>query len=148
MLNLALRGGAIAAALVLSIGVEIGSANAQNVNLNVNIDPLAIGNAIAGAVRNNQNREACIANLANATDYATHYRSNILVVNLAEHPYVQSNSIVFYGSATCGDAQVAVWAFNDGHFTREGDGGFINWYLIGNFKREGDQGRNVTFYRR
>jgi hypothetical protein len=149
----ALRGSAIAAVLVLSTCfVDIGSANAQNananLNFNVNIDPLAIGNAIAGAVRNNENREACIADLANATDYATHYKSNILVVNLAEHPYVQSSNIVFYGSATCADARVGVWAFGDGHFTREGDGGYINWYLIGNFNREGDQGRNVTFYPR
>lgn len=138
----------VATALVVSTGIAICSAQAQNVNLNVNVDPLAIGNAIKGAVMANQSREACIANLANATDYQTKYRQNVLVVNLAEHPYVQSNNIVFYGSAQCGDATVGVWAFGSGQFTREGDGGYINWYLIGNFMRDGDQGRNVAFSNR
>jgi hypothetical protein len=132
------------AALVVTAGAVTNGAHA-GVGLDVNIDPLAIGNAIAGAVRNNQDREACITDLANATDNQTQYRKNILVVNLAEHPYLHSNNVVFYGSAQCKDARVAVWAFGDGQFTREGDGGYINWFLIGNFTRSGDQGRNVTF---
>lgn len=137
---------AVAAALIISTAV-IGSARAE-VSLGVTIDPLQIGNAIAGAVNANQSREACIANLANATDYQTQYKSNILVVNQAQHPYLQSNNIVFYGSAECGGALVGVWAFGNGEFTHEGDGGYINWYMIGNFHRDGDGGKHVVFYPR
>lgn len=83
MFNRNLLGVVVAASLVLPTGFNIGSAQAaNNANLNVTIDPLAIGNAIAGAVNNNRNREACISDLANATDYATRYRSNVLVANL------------------------------------------------------------------
>jgi hypothetical protein len=132
-------------AAIAALVVTVTNGAHAGTGLDVKVDPLAIGNAIAGAVRNNQDREACITDLANATDSQTHYRKNILVVNLAQHPYLHSNNIVFYGSAQCKDARVAVWAFGDGQFTREGDGGYINWFLIGNFTRSGDQGRNVTF---
>jgi hypothetical protein len=109
----------------------------------ISIDRDHIGNAIA--VKANQKREACIVDLANEIEYQTQYKQNILVVNLAQHPDdTQLNNIAIYKPRQCEDALVGVWAFRDGEFTHEGDGGYINWYLIGNFKID-DQHRHVVF---
>jgi hypothetical protein len=139
------RGITVAVALVVSTGVVIGSASAQTANLNVNIDPVAIGTAIVGAVNANANREGCIDNVVQTVDFQTHQKFNVLAVNSSQHPFLYSNSIVYYGSAVCGGTTYGIWAFREGEFTHEGDGGWINWEMLGNFKRDGDGGKHVVF---
>jgi len=39
-----------------------------------------------------------------------------------------------------------IYGVKSGEFWREGDGGYLNWALEGNFKGDGDQGRHVTFF--
>jgi hypothetical protein len=142
-----LRGIAVAAALVASAGVFVGGASAQQANLNVNLDPVAIGNAIKDAVNANSNREGCIDNVVQTVDYQTHYRYNVLAVNSSQHPFLYSSSIVYYGSANCGGVTYGIWAFRAGEFTHQGDGGWINWEFLGNFTRDGDGGKHVVLAR-
>jgi hypothetical protein len=135
------------AALAL-VGIFIGSAQAQmQGQVQVQIDPLKIGYAIAGAVNANQNRESFVQNLLNTTYYKTGQKYNVLVCNLAQHPQVGGlHNVVFYASGTSQGALFGVWAFTNGEFTHDGDGGYINWAMAGRFKRDGDQGRHVTFF--
>jgi hypothetical protein len=142
MANPISRSTAVAAALVMVGGVN---ASAQQANLNVNLDPVAIGTAIKDAVNANSNREGCMDNVVHTVDYRTGYKYNILMVNSSQHPFLNSRSIVYYGSAVCGGVQYGVWAFRQGEFTHNGDGGWINWQLMGNFKRDGDGGKHVVF---
>lgn len=135
------------AALAL-LGIFIGSAQAQFAQVQVQIDPLKIGNAIAGAVNANQNRESFVNSLLNTTYFKTGQRYNVLVCNLAQHPQAGGlHNVVFYASGQSQGALFGVWAFTDGEFTHDGDGGWINWAMAGHFKRDGDQGRHVVFYR-
>lgn len=98
----------------------------------------------------NQNRESFVQDLLDVTVYTINYitgqRYNVLVCNLAQHPQTGGlHDLVFYASAQCQSVLYGVWAFTDGEFTHCGDGGRINWNMVGHFKTDGDRGRHVVF---
>jgi hypothetical protein len=66
---------------------------------------------------------------------------------MAQHPQSGSlNDIVFYGSTVYSDGTIfGMWAFKDGEFTHDGDGGWINWAMKGWYDRDGDGGKHVVF---
>ena len=118
-----------------------------SVGVSINIDPLAIGNAIADAVKNNAGRGAFTDNLVETVFYQAGQKYNVLAVNMNQHPQTGGlKDVVFYGSATAPDGTLyGVWAFKSGEFTHDGDGGWINWAMKGWFTRDGDGGKHVVF---
>jgi hypothetical protein len=143
------RCSAAAAAFVISAAV-IDSASAASFqgSGSVIIDPVAIGNAIAGAVHANSNQEGCIDAVVNTVDYQTGNKYNVLAVNASQHPNFYDNSIVYFTTTVCNGVAYDVWAFKSGEFTHQGDGGWINWEMSGSFTRDGDGGKHVVFYPR
>ncbi len=141
------RCSAAAAAFVISAAV-IDSARAASFQGSATIDPVAIGNAIAGAVHANSNREGCIDAVVNTVDYQTGNKYNVLAVNASQHPNLYSTSIVYFTSTVCDGVSYDVWAFKSGEFTHQGDGGWINWQMSGSFTRDGDGNKHVVFYPR
>ena len=118
------------------------------VNLEITIDPLAIGEAISNAININSERGAFTDNLVQTTFYQAGQKYNTLVVNMAQHPQPGGlNEVVFHGSVNYSDGTIfGIWAFKDGEFTHDGDGGWINWAMDGWFVRDCDGGKHVVFY--
>ena len=116
-------------------------------SVDVSIDPLAIGNAIANAINVNQERGAFTDNLVETLFFNAGQKYNVLVVNMGQHP--QSGGLqdmVFYGSTTYSDGTIfGMWAFKSGEFTHDGDGGWINWAMKGWYDRDDDGGKHVVF---
>ena len=120
----------------------------SSVNLNVNLDVLQIGQAIASAMNNNQQRGAFTDNLVQTTFFQAGQKYNVLVVNMAQHPQTGNlQDVVFQASARSDDGTIfGIWAFKSGEFTHDGDGGWINWAMYGWYDRDGDGGKHVVFY--
>lgn len=115
--------------------------------ISIQIDPLEIGKAIANAVNASQNREGFVKNLMETTFYEAGQKYNVMVCNLNQDYQDAFNNVVFYASAVYPSDGVTfgIWAFRDGEFTLNGDGGYINWAFRGNFERVGHQGHHVIF---
>lgn len=114
-------------------------------NLNVNTDVLGIAQAIASAVSAEQNRDGFVKNLMESTFYSAGQRYNVMVFNLHQAYDERFRGVQFYGSAVyTGGITYGIWAFEDGEFTNQGDGGWINWAFRGSFNRDGG---HVTFNR-
>ena len=110
-----------------------------------NVDVLGIANAIANAVKTEQNRDGFVKNLSETTFYQAGQKYNVMVFNLNQEYEDRFNNTVFYGSAVYDGGTFGIWAFESGEFTNKGDGGYLNWAFKGAFTRDGDQGHHVTF---
>ena len=133
-----------ASAMVATVSVTLpASAGKPGANLDVTVDANQLSQQIEGAVRSAQNREGCVKNLANVASDLVRQKANVMVFNLNQNFDPRFNGQIFYRSATCAGITYGVWAFRDGEFTNKGDGGYINWAFIGNFKRDGS---HVKFY--
>lgn len=105
-------------------------------SLNVNVDALGIGQAIADAVSTEQNRDGFVKNLMESTYYSAGQRYNVMVFNLSQEYEDHFNGVQFYASAVYSNGVTyGIWAFEDGEFTNKGDGGWINWAFRGSFDR-------------
>jgi hypothetical protein len=112
-----------------------------SVGVDVTVDPVAIGNAIADAVKTAKNREAVIKNLLETMKFQTHGAYNILIFNLQQNYEWRQlpTDQVHYQSADFDGITFGIWAFRAGEFVNGGDGGFINWAFYGTFKRDGNR---------
>ncbi|MFG2399399.1 stress protein [Streptomyces lydicus] len=115
-------------------------------NLNLNVDVLGIANKIESSIKTAQNREGFVKNLMESAFYASGGQYNVMVHNLSQ-PYEEHlNGVKAYGSATYDGVVYGIWVFEDGEFTNQGDGGYINWAFKGWFDRP-DNGGYVKFSR-
>lgn len=73
-----------------------------------------------------------------------HY--NVMVHNLSQPYEDKLNGVKQYGSATYDGVTYGIWIFEDGEFTNQGDGGYINWAFRGVWERP-DNGGYVKFSR-
>ncbi|MFF7414175.1 stress protein [Streptomyces lydicus] len=122
--------------------VDVGA----NANLNFNVDVLGIANKIESSIKTAQNREGFVKNLMESAFYASGGQYNVMVHNLSQ-PYEEHlNGVKAYGSATYDGVVYGIWVFEDGEFTNQGDGGYINWAFKGWFDRP-DNGGYVKFSR-
>ena len=112
-------------------------------SIGVTIDPVAIGKAISNAISSAANREGAVKNMRNTVFYALKQKYNVMVFNLSQSYRHNLKGVKYYTSAKCGSVVYGIWAFEKGVFENLGDGGFINWAFVGNFKRNGG---HVTFY--
>ncbi|AFY31110.1 hypothetical protein [Calothrix sp. PCC 7507] len=89
-------------------------------------------------------RSTCVQNIARGAYQQAGGRRNVMVFNLNQsysHGLVGDD----FRRATCDGIPFGVWTFSSGTFTNRGDGGYINWTFIGNFRRTGHQGGTVVF---
>lgn len=114
-----------------------GGSSAVGGSFNVDIDVLGIANTIANAVKTNQNRPGWVKNVMLTTFYGANQQYNVMVFNLNQNFDQHFNGIKFYGSAVYDGITFGIWAFEDGDFTNQGDGGWINWAFSGWFDRNG-----------
>lgn len=109
------------------------------------IDPVAIGKAIDEAVVASKNRGAFVVGvMEQAVPVAKKGGYNVMVFNMRQgYDTDIRNTAVFFKQVIYNKIPYGVWIFNNGTFTNKGDGGFINWAMYGNFKRDG---KTVTFH--
>ncbi|KAL4855447.1 Sodium/hydrogen exchanger 7 [Chlorella vulgaris] len=113
--------------------------------VNIDIDPLAMGQAIADAVSSAADRQACVV-AAEETAYAQS-GLNVMVYNMQQafdFSYSEED-LKFFETTTCDGITFGVWAFCQGTFTKHGDGGYINWAWRGDFTRDPPDGDVVVF---
>lgn len=106
-------------------------------SLNIDVDVLGIGQAIASGVSANQNREGFVKNLMETAFYSAKEQYNVMVFNLSQDYEDRFNGVQLYGSANYDSVVYGIWVFEDGEFANKGDGGYINWAFRGWFDRDG-----------
>ena len=92
----------------------------------------------------------------------THPQKNVLIVAQSSPHRMDFNGVTITRSASfdAGEAlghgaghderlvtHFKCYAFDDGEFTLEGDGGYCNWAFKGNFERGGRDNKHVLFRR-
>jgi hypothetical protein len=89
-------------------------------------------------------RATCVKNTAQEAYNQARGKRNVMVFNLQQkysHRLVGDD----FRRASCNGIPLGVWTFRSGTFINKGDGGYINWTFIGNFRRTGHQGGTVIF---
>ena len=120
----------------------------KQVVVNVDLDSESIGRAIADVVSHARNRAGFVKDVRNRMFYDfAKGRYNVMVFNLSQAHSMDSKfirSTKIYRSASYGSVIYGSWIFEEGTFTNEGDGGYINWAFIGRFDRNGGR---VKFFK-
>jgi len=144
-----------AAGLVGSIGLGATAANAATTDPNagdggattqgdipvsVDVDPLAISQAIADAAKSAANRDGFVKDLSYLAYFnAGHQAYNVIVMNLSQpHDPSGLQGVVGYSDATYDGVVYGIWIFREGTFVNQGDGGWINWAAYGVIDRPSD----------
>ncbi|MTH51869.1 stress protein [Bacillus mangrovi] len=120
------------------------SAKAAGAAAEIPVDPVAIGEAIADAVKTADNRSGFVKGAMENAFYAAGQQHNVMVMNLSQGYDEQLNGVKFFETVEYDGVTFGVWVFEDGKFTNEGDGGYINWSFRGWFERND---RTVEFSR-
>ncbi|TSB47637.1 stress protein [Alkalicoccobacillus porphyridii] len=119
-------------------------AQAQSPNVDITIDPVAIYDSISDAITSADNREGFVKAARETVKFHTDYSLNVMVLNLSNDYDDSSYSGVHYFDTFTYDGVIyGVWAFEEGTFVNNGDGGYINWAFYGWFDRDGG---TVEFY--
>ncbi|NMO13652.1 stress protein [Pyxidicoccus fallax] len=109
----------------------------------VSLDPVSIGQAIAKSVHAVPNREGFVKGLLYSARHQTGGKYNVVVANLGnKHEASGLRNVVYYQTFNYGDLVYGVWAFEDGVFDNQGDGGFINWTFDGLWERQDPNGQS------
>lgn len=107
-------------------------------NININIDPVAIFDGISTIISNAQNRGGFVKAAREHVKFESDYRLNVMVLNLSNDYDESSYSGVHYFDTFVYDGAIyGVWAFEEGTFVNNGDGGYDNWAFYGWFDRDG-----------
>ncbi|MDA1475244.1 stress response protein YvgO [Bacillus changyiensis] len=112
------------------------------IDLGINLDLLGIGNQIRDSIVQSANRSGFVKNCMESAFYAAGQRYNVMVFNLSQNYQERLRGVKFYGSANYHGVIYGIWVFENGEFTNQGDGGWINWAFKGWFDRNG---KHVTF---
>jgi hypothetical protein len=116
------------------------------INLNVNIDPFSIAQAIADNATNTVNREGFVKGLLYSANYASRDNYNVLVFNLAQPHEGVLNDVIFFGTASTQGVTYGIWVFRGGEFRNKGDGTYANWAFGNSFDRSGSERKLVRFF--
>ncbi|MCD7034017.1 stress protein [Metabacillus sp. GX 13764] len=128
-----------------STGFAAPKAEAQAPEVPVSIDPVAIGNAIADAVKSAQNRDGFVKAAREKAFYAADEKMNVMVMNTSQdYDDTGLNGVQYFDTAEYDGVTYGIWVFEDGKFVNNGDGGYINWAFRGWFDRDGG---TVNFHR-
>ncbi len=110
------------------------------VQVQIPVDPLAIGQAIAGAVQAANGREAFVKDTLERMVSQTRGQYNVMVFNLGQgFEFNPDFSKTYYTSVNYNGTIYGIWIFRGPvHFQNKGDGGWINWGMYGSFQRDGN----------
>ncbi|MEH2366456.1 hypothetical protein [Nostoc sp.] len=109
----------------------------MSVGLEVGVDLLGIAGAIASSVNASQNREGFVKGLMEEAYFKADQKYNVMVFNLSQNYDENFNGVQLFAKADYNGVIYGIWAFENGEFTNQGDGGWINWAFKGNFDRDG-----------
>ena len=107
-------------------------------NVNVNLDPVAIGNAIKEAVNNQSDRGGAVQAALDVGYYSAGNpdRLTVAVVNKNQDIQVEGE-IADAQSIDIKDGNYVIYLFSGpGKVTNNGDGGWLNWGVFGNIDRQ------------
>ena len=129
---------AVLGTLVVATACGFNSSSCQaQVTGNIQIDPLAIGQAIAGAIQSANNRSAFVKDVLEKTKSQTGGRYNVMVFNMAQgYEFNPAPGTYHYTSCNYQGTIYGVWVFKSGDFRNLGDGGWINWGMWGALHRD------------
>lgn len=134
-----------AAAPVATADESSGTAVNFSTTASLNIDPVAIANAISGAV-NDKNDRGAIVRAALDTAYYNSGGKNVAVVNQEvefEKNFPSDKTAV--ANFEKNGKTYSIFIFEGpGSLENKGDGGWINWGALGNLNVEND--KKIVFY--
>jgi hypothetical protein len=114
------------------------------VKLTVFRDHLGIANTLANAVTPGNDRAKFVQDLMNASFTAAGSRYNVMIFKTNITHRKQLNGLKFEAVTMIATGawipwphEYNIWVFQDGDFTNQGDGGWINWGFKGWFERNG-----------
>jgi hypothetical protein len=114
-----------------------GTTSSVSGSVNVNLDPVAIGNAIKEAVNNQSDRGGAVQAALDVGYYnaGNPDRLTVAVVNKNQPINVQGE-IADAQSIDIKDGNYVIyWFSGPGRITNDGDGGWLNWGALGNIER-------------
>ncbi|MCM2677256.1 stress protein [Alkalicoccobacillus plakortidis] len=113
-------------------------AQAKAPNVDITIDPVAIFDSISETIKTADNRGGFVKAARETVSFHTDYSLNVMVLNLS-NDYDESSysGVHYFDTFTYDGAVYGVWAFEEGTFVNNGDGGYDNWAFYGWFDRDG-----------
>ncbi|OLZ44598.1 hypothetical protein AVW11_34885 [Streptomyces amritsarensis] len=111
----------------------------KSVSVNVSMDQLGSGKAIADALRGikTDNRGTFVQEAVDKAFKAAGSRHNVMLFNLSQNYHDQFQGTRVYANVQWGNIHYGLWIFESGQFTNQGDGGWINWGFVGWYERNG-----------
>ncbi|WP_405419750.1 stress protein [Streptomyces erythrochromogenes] len=111
----------------------------KSVSVNVSMDQLGRGKAIADALRGikTDNRGTFVQEAVDKAFKAAGSRHNVMLFNLSQNYNDQFQGTRVYANVQWGNIHYGLWVFESGQFTNQGDGGWINWGFVGWYERNG-----------
>lgn len=109
-------------------------------SVNVNLDPVAIGNAIADAVNDQSDRGGAVRAALDVgyLNDGNPDRLTVAVVNKNQDISVEGEVAHAESIDIKGGSYVIYWFSGPGKVTNNGDGGWLNWGVRGNMERVND----------
>lgn len=112
------------------------------------IEPTLLGSEINQAIKSSKNRSGFVVRAMEiAAFYAKEGKYNVLVFNTTQgyETDIRGDTVEYVQSFDYDGVPFMIWIFKKGKFVNKGDGGWDNWAMYGNFKREGKDGKTVIF---
>jgi hypothetical protein len=116
------------------------SAAASPITGSVSLDPVAIVNAINVAVNDQRDRNGAVQAALDVGYYnaGNPDRLTVAVVNKNQDIFVEGAIVDAKPIAIKGGSYVIYWFDGPGKVTNNGDGGFLNWGVLGNSVKDGN----------
>jgi hypothetical protein len=116
------------------------SAAASPITGSVSLDPVAIVNAINVAVNDQRDRNGAVQAALDVGYYdaGNPDRLTVAVVNKNQDIFVEGAIVDAKPIAIKGGSYVIYWFDGPGKVTNDGDGGFLNWGVLGNSVKNGN----------
>ncbi|MBZ9593655.1 MULTISPECIES: stress protein [Streptomyces] len=111
----------------------------KSVTVNVSMDQLGRGQAIADALRGikTDDRGTFVQEAVDKAFKAAGGWHNVMLFNLSQNYNDQFQGTRVYANVKWGNIHYGLWIFESGQFTNQGDGGWINWGFTGWYERNG-----------
>ncbi|MCP9944802.1 stress protein [Streptomyces somaliensis] len=111
----------------------------KSVTVNVSMDQLGRGRAIADALRSidTDDRGAFVQKAVDKAFEAAGGWHNVMLFNLSQNYDDRFQGTRLYANVKWGNIHYGLWVFESGEFTNKGDGGWINWGFRGWYERNG-----------
>ncbi|MEU8775789.1 stress protein [Streptomyces sp. NPDC048606] len=114
--------------------------------VSVSMDQLGVAGKVADAVRGvkTSDRGKFVEQAVEAAFNAAGGRHNVMLFNLSQNYDDRFQGTRVYANVKWGNVHYGLWIFESGTFNNGGDGGWINWGMMGWFDRNGG---DVKFHR-